>query len=227
MTNPLKLITETNFENISSKQEDDLVITEGTSEGYTVKNWYITGIFLQGNLKNKNGRVYPIDLLEREVSRYNKDFISQNRALGELGHPNGPAVNLDRASHQFLDLHRDGNNFIGKAKILQTQEHGKKVAGFLSEGIKLGISSRGMGSIRNVGGVDQVQSDYFLATAGDIVLDPSAPSAFVNGIYEGKEWIWNNGLLVEHFLEQTKHDLDKKYDETKILNAFETFMKGF
>jgi hypothetical protein len=224
--NPLKLITETNFEDITTKQEEDMILAEGSTEPFAVKNWYITGIFLQGNLKNKNGRVYPIELLEREVTRYNRDFISQKRALGELGHPEGPTVNLDRASHQFLDLHRDGSNFIGKAKILSTQEHGRKVAGFLSEGIKLGISSRGMGSIRNVNGVDQVQNDYFLATAGDIVLDPSAPSAFVNGIYEGKEWVWNNGLLVEHFLTNTKKELDKKFDESKILEAFNQFMKG-
>lgn len=218
----LKLITETNFTDVKTVLEDILTEDQTTIVG---KCWYITGPFLQGNIKNKNGRIYPVEILEKEVSRYNREFINQNRALGELGHPQGPTINLDRVSHQFIDLHREGNDFVGKAKILSSQEHGKKVAGFLSEGIKLGISSRGMGSLRNVNGIDQVQNDYFLATAGDIVLDPSAPNAFVNGIYEKAEWVWDNGILVERFIQNTKNELDKKLDEEKILVAFDQFLK--
>ncbi len=212
------LITETNFSDISTLSEDTL-LEDGVSVG---KTWFIVGPFIQCEVKNRNGRIYPIHIMEREVARYNKEWISENRALGELGHPNGPTVNLDRASHQFLSLQREGNDYIGKAKILTNQEHGKKVAGFLADGIKLGISTRGMGSLRNVNGTDQVQNDYFLATAGDIVLDPSAPNAFVRGIYETKEWIYAGG---EQFIEVVKKDLDKKLDESKILAAFNKFMK--
>lgn len=218
----MKLITETNFSDVKTTSEDILTEDNSTVIG---KCWYITGPFLQGNIKNKNGRIYPVEILQKEVSRYNVEFISQNRALGELGHPQGPTINLDRVSHQFVDLHREGNDFVGKAKILSAQDHGRKVAGFLSEGIKLGISSRGMGSLRNVNGIDQVQNDYYLATAGDIVLDPSAPNAFVNGIYEKAEWVWDNGILVEHFIHDVKKELDKKLDEGKILAAFDQFLR--
>ena len=217
-----ELITESNFEDFQTLSEDVL-----TEDGSTVigKNWYITGPFIQCEIKNRNGRRYPMYIMEREVDRYNKDFISQHRALGEMGHPEGPTINLDRVSHQFLDLHKEGNNFVGRAKILTNQEHGRKVAGFLMDGIKLGISTRGMGSLRSVGGVDEVQNDYFLATAGDIVLDPSAPNAFVRGMYENKEWIYSGGTLVECFLQETKKKLDRKLDESVILDAFNRFMK--
>lgn len=219
-----QLITETKviFDEIQALTED-ILTEDGTSS--LGKNWYITGPFIECEVKNRNGRKYPMYIMEREVARYNKDFISQRRAIGEMSHPQGPTINLDRASHLFTDLHKEGNTFYGKAKILEDQEHGRKVAGFLKEGIKLGISTRGMGSLRNINGVDEVQNDYFLATAGDIVLDPSAPHAFVQGIYENREWIYSGGTLVECFLEHTKKELDKKLDEQKILDSFNKFMK--
>ena len=173
-----------------------------TEDNNGKKNHYIQGVFLQGEIKNRNGRVYPIDILEREVSRYTTENISKNRALGELGHPEGPTVNLDRASHKIESLVREGNNYIGKAKLLDTPM-GQIAKSLLDEGVSLGVSSRGVGSLREMGGANYVRDDYQLATAADIVADPSAPDAFVEGIMEGKEWVWDNGLLKEKWVVQT------------------------
>ena len=192
------------------------------------KNHYIQGVFLQGEIKNRNGRVYPIDILEREVGRYNEQNIAKNRALGELGHPEGPTVNLDRASHKIESLVREGNNYIGKAKILDTPM-GQIAKSLLGEGVSLGVSSRGVGSLREMGGANYVRDDYQLATAADIVADPSAPDAFVEGIMEGKEWVWDNGLLKEQEVSQIKKKIDSatlyNLEERKI-SAFEQFLKG-
>jgi len=159
------------------------------------KSMFIEGVFLQGNLKNRNNRMYPVEILEREVQRYTESFISKGRALGELGHPDGPTVNLDRVSHKIVDLHREGTNFIGKAKLLDTPM-GVIAKSLLDEGVTLGVSSRGMGSLRDTQeGYKVVGEDFMLATAADIVADPSAPDAFVNGIMEGVEWIWDAGIL--------------------------------
>jgi len=159
------------------------------------KSMFIEGTFLQGNLKNRNGRFYPTEVLQKEVDRYNEEFISKGRALGELGHPEGPTVNLDRVSHKITDLHKEGNNFIGKAKLLDTPM-GIIAKNLLDEGVQLGVSSRGMGSLRDTNeGYKVVGEDFMLATAADIVADPSAPDAFVNGIMEGVDWVWESGLL--------------------------------
>ena len=159
------------------------------------KHMFIEGIFLQGNLKNRNGRFYPTEVLEKEVARYNESYVGKGRALGELGHPEGPTVNLDRVSHKIIDLHREGNNFVGKAKLLETPM-GVIAKNLLDEGVSLGVSSRGMGSLRDTNeGYKVVGEDFMLATAADIVADPSAPDAFVNGIMEGVDWVWESGLL--------------------------------
>ena len=159
------------------------------------KHMFIEGIFLQGNLKNRNGRFYPTEVLEKEVARYNESYVGKGRALGELGHPEGPTVNLDRVSHKIIDLHREGNNFVGKAKLLETPM-GVIAKNLLDEGVSLGVSSRGMGSLRDTNeGYKVVGEDFMLATAADIVADPSAPDAFVNGIMEGVDWVWEAGLL--------------------------------
>ena len=159
------------------------------------KHMFIEGIFLQGNLKNRNGRFYPTEVLEKEVARYNESYVGKGRALGELGHPDGPTVNLDRVSHKIIDLHREGNNFVGKAKLLETPM-GVIAKNLLDEGVSLGVSSRGMGSLRDTNeGYKVVGEDFMLATAADIVADPSAPDAFVNGIMEGVDWVWEAGLL--------------------------------
>mgnify|MGYP006251750731 FL=1 len=178
-----------------------------TEDNNGKKNHYIQGVFLQGEIKNRNGRVYPIDILEREVSRYTTENISKNRALGELGHPEGPTVNLDRASHKIESLVREGNNYIGKAKLLDTPM-GQIAKSLLDEGVSLGVSSRGVGSLREMGGANYVRDDYQLATAADIVADPSAPDAFVEGIMEGKEWVWDNGLLKEQEISSIKKGID-------------------
>ena len=199
-----------------------------TEENNGKKNHYIQGVFLQGEIKNRNGRVYPIDILEREVGRYTTENISKNRALGELGHPEGPTVNLDRASHKIESLVREGNNYIGKAKILDTPM-GQIAKSLLGEGVSLGVSSRGVGSLREMGGANYVRDDYQLATAADIVADPSAPDAFVQGIMEGKEWVWDNGLLKEQQVSQIKKQIDSatlyNLQERKV-SAFEQFLKG-
>ena len=178
-----------------------------TEDNNGKKNHYIQGVFLQGEIKNRNGRVYPIDILEREVGRYTTENISKNRALGELGHPEGPTVNLDRASHKIESLVREGNNYIGKAKLLDTPM-GQIAKSLLDEGVSLGVSSRGVGSLREMGGANYVRDDYQLATAADIVADPSAPDAFVEGIMEGKEWVWDNGLLKEQEISSIKKGID-------------------
>ena len=199
-----------------------------TEDNNLKKSHYLQGVFLQGEIKNRNGRVYPIDILEREVGRYTEQNISKNRALGELGHPEGPTVNLDRASHKIESLVREGNNYIGKAKILDTPM-GQIAKSLLGEGVSLGVSSRGVGSLREMGGANYVRDDYQLATAADIVADPSAPDAFVEGIMEGKEWVWDNGLLKEQEVSQIKKQIDSatlyNLQERKV-SAFEQFLKG-
>ena len=168
------------------------------------KNYKIRGVFLQSEIKNRNGRVYPKETLAKEVSRYNREFVNQKRAFGELGHPDGPTVNLERVSHMITDIHEDGNNFIGEAKIMDTP-YGKIVKNLIDEGAKLGVSSRGMGSLeRGRGGQSVVGKDFYLATAADIVADPSAPDAFVEGIMENKEWVWDNGVIKEREIEEYK-----------------------
>ena len=193
---------------ISEAVEEVEYITEEKDDGG--KNYKIRGIFMQADIKNRNGRVYPMEVLDEEVKKYNKNFIEQNRAFGELGHPDGPTVNLERVSHMITSLKPDGKNFIGEAKIMDTPM-GKIVKNLMDEGAKLGVSSRGMGSLRQKGGANVVSDDFYLATAADIVADPSAPNAFVEGIMEGKEWVWNNGALVEAHVA----DLKKKFDVKK------------
>ena len=171
------------------------------------KDYKIKGIFLQSNIKNRNGRIYPKEVLEKEVTRYNKEFINKKRAFGELGHPDGPTVNLERVSHMITKLYPDGNNFIGEAKIMNTP-YGKIVKGLIDEGAQLGVSSRGMGSLETRGGANYVKDDFYLATAADIVADPSAPDAFVEGIMENKEWIWDNGVLVERNIDAWKREIE-------------------
>ena len=213
----MKLITE--------QIEDVQVITEGTGVD---KKLYIEGVFLQSELKNRNGRVYPFQVLEREVNRYNEEYVKTKRALGELGHPDGPTVNLDRVSHRITELRSEGNNFMGKAQILDTPM-GKIAKSLLGEGVQLGVSSRGMGSIDRREDTAYVMDDFMLATAADIVADPSAPDAFVNGIMEGKEWVWDNGILKEskvakyqrYMSESTRQNL-----EERTLQVFQNFLAG-
>ena len=190
---------------ISEAIEDVEYITEDKENGG--KNYKIRGIFMQADVKNRNGRVYPMEVLEKEVNRYNKKFINEDRAFGELGHPDGPTVNLERVSHMVTELYPDGKNFIGEAKILKTPM-GEIVKNLMDEGAKLGVSSRGMGSLDQRNGANYVRNDFYLATAADIVADPSAPNAFVEGIMEGKEWVWNHGSLIESELVEMKKRLD-------------------
>ena len=191
------------------------------------KNYKIRGIFLQSNVKNRNGRVYPKQVLENEVSRYNREFINKKRAFGELGHPDGPTVNLERVSHMITKLAPDGNNFVGEAKIMDTP-YGKIVKGLIDEGAQLGVSSRGMGSLIQRNGANYVKDDFYLATAADIVADPSAPDAFVEGIMESREWVWENGVLVEKDIEAWKQQVreakQRALEEVK-LKVFESFLK--
>ena len=191
----------------SEAVEEVQYITEAKEGGG--KNYKIKGIFLQADIKNRNGRVYPMEVLQKEVSRYNKKFINENRAYGELGHPDGPTVNLERVSHMVTSLTPDGKNFIGEAKVMETPM-GKIVKSLMNEGGKLGVSSRGMGSLDQKNGANYVRDDFYLATAADIVADPSAPNAFVEGIMEGKEWVWNNGALLEAELVELKRKFDVK-----------------
>ena len=216
---------------------------------------FIEGIFLQGNLKNRNGRFYPVETLDKEVNRYMEQFVSKGRALGELGHPDGPTVNLDRVSHKIVDLHKEGHNFIGKAKLLDTPM-GKIAQSLIDEGVQLGVSSRGMGSLRDTNeGYKVVGEDFMLATAADIVADPSAPDAFVNGIMEGVEWIWDAGLLkaqsqireatvqetvaviekqpeeiVDQAIKETKKTINKFVDQKRLdekkLEIFQNFLSN-
>ena len=195
------------------------------------KHAYIEGVMLQTEVKNKNGRIYPKEVMQKEVARYTKEYVDQNRAYGELGHPEGPTINLERTSHLITSLKEDGNNFIGKAKILSTPM-GEIVKNLLDDGARLGVSSRGMGSLKASnakGGVQMVQSDFQLATAADIVADPSAPDAFVNGVMEGVEWIWDNGVIKAQKIEEYKHSIQRaktrKLQEVK-LNVFNDFLKN-
>jgi len=194
------------------------------------KSMYIEGVFLQGNIKNRNGRMYPMETLRREVSRYNENHVQAGRALGELGHPDGPTVNLDRVSHKIVSLRESGSNFVGKAKILNTPM-GKIASSLIEEGVKLGVSSRGIGSLKMTReGVNVVGDDFMLATAADIVADPSAPDAFVEGIMEGKEWVWDGGILREKFAEKTYKEINtfvtqKQLDERK-LEMFNNFLSN-
>ena len=181
-----------------------VTITEGKNGK---KNHFIEGVFLQGEIKNRNGRMYPISTLQREAVNYNKKYIEKGRALGELGHPDGPTINLDRVSHLITSLKQEGNNYVGKARLLDTPM-GNIAKNLIDEGVKLGVSSRGLGTIRERDGVKVVMDDFMLATAADIVADPSAPDAFVNGIMEGKEWIYNNGSVQEQKVEQIKKRID-------------------
>ena len=204
---------------ISEAVEEVEYITEEKENGG--KNYKIRGIFMQADIKNRNGRVYPMEVLDEEVRKYNKNFIEQNRAFGELGHPDGPTVNLERVSHMITSLKPDGKNFIGEAKIMDTPM-GKIVKNLMDEGAKLGVSSRGMGSLKQKGGANVVSDDFYLATAADIVADPSAPNAFVEGIMEGKEWVWNNGALVEAHVAELKKKFDvKKHQRQVNLEALE------
>ena len=192
------------------------------------KSHFIEGVFLQSEIKNKNGRVYPQGVLAREVAKYDEHHIQKGRALGELGHPEGPSINLDRVSHKIESLREDGNNFIGRAKILETPM-GNIAKNLLDEGVRLGVSSRGMGSLKEKDGVNFVADDFMLATAADIVADPSAPDAFVDGIMEGKEWVWDNGILKESAVAQIKKEIDQatliNLQERKV-SAFSKFLKS-
>jgi len=172
------------------------------------KNYKIRGIFMQADMKNRNGRIYPMETLAKEVNRYNEQFVEQKRAFGELGHPDGPTVNLERVSHMITNLKPEGKNFIGEAKIMDTP-YGKIVKNLIDEGAKLGVSSRGMGSLENKGGSNYVGRDFYLATAADIVADPSAPDAFVQGIMEGKEWVWDNGVIREVDIHEMKKTIER------------------
>ena len=199
-------------------------ITEESANGQ--KSHFIKGIFMQAEQKNRNGRVYPKQVLSSQVNKYVDSYVNQNRAFGELGHPDGPIVNLERVSHMIKELNEEGNNWVGKAKIMDTP-YGKIVMNLIDEGAQLGVSSRGMGSLKNVRGTNIVQDDFHLATAADIVADPSAPEAFVQGVMEGKEWIWENGIIKERELEQYKKRImetkRKELEEQKI-KIFETFL---
>ena len=200
-------------------------ICEASADG--PKKYSIRGPFMQAEVKNRNGRVYPMEVLSKEVEKYNKNFVEQNRAFGELGHPDGPTVNLERVSHRITSLRPDGQNFIGEAKIMDTPM-GKIVKNLMDEDCKLGVSSRGMGSLDDRGGAKYVRDDFYLATAADIVADPSAPNAFVEGIMEGKEWVWNNGALIESELVEMKRKFDVKQRnrDAKLESlAFARFLK--
>ena len=198
-----------------------------TEEKEGKKNYFIEGIFLQGDIKNRNGRMYPINVLANEVAKYDQKSIQTGRALGELGHPDGPSINLDRVSHKITRLEQSGSNFIGRAKLLGTPM-GTIAKNLLDEGVKLGVSSRGMGSIRRENNCNVIQDDFMLSTAADIVADPSAPDAFVDGIMEGKEWVWDNGIIKESQVAQIKKQIDQatliNIQERKI-SAFESFLQ--
>jgi len=215
----MKLITEMN---------EDIKITEELNEATSEKNYYIEGIFMQAEQKNRNGRVYPRSVLMDEVKRYNNEYVQKNRALGELNHPQGPTVNLDRVSHMIKELREQGDDVYGKAKIMDTPM-GDIAKNLIKEGAKLGVSSRGMGSLKqNKSGVNEVQKDFMLA-AVDIVADPSAPNAFVNGIMEGAEWVWDGGVLREKQMSEYKEQIErtsKRELEQKAIKVFEDFIKN-
>ena len=211
---PMKLITET-IENVK-------ILTE---ERDGKKLLYIEGVFLQSELTNRNGRMYPFEVLNREVERYNEEYVKSKRALGELGHPDGPTINLDRVSHRITSLRAEGNNFIGKAQILDTPM-GNIAKSLLGEGVQLGVSSRGMGSIQKKEDCNVVADDFMLTTAADIVADPSAPDAFFNGIMEGKEWVWDNGILKESKVDKYQRYINgsRRELEERTLKVFEDFL---
>ena len=215
----MKLITE----EISSVK----FITEGKG---AKKKMYIEGVFLQGDIKNRNGRMYPVNTLTKEVDRYNESFVQKERALGELGHPDGPTINLDRVSHKIVSLRQEGNNFIGKAQLLETPM-GKIAKSLIAEGVTLGVSSRGVGSLKeDHTGCKVVGEDFMLATAADIVADPSAPDAFVSGIMEGKEWVWDGGILREQLAAKTEKRINTLVDQNRLeehkLNLFNDFLSN-
>jgi len=210
---------------ISEEATNVEFLTEATKSGG--KNYFIEGIFMQANKKNRNGRIYPTEILQKEAKRYTTEFIKKKRAFGELGHPDGPTVNLERVSHMIEELEEVDQNFMGRAKILDTP-YGKIVKNLIDEGAQLGVSSRGMGSLKpGSNGVSEVQGDFYLATAADIVADPSAPDAFVAGIMEGKEWVWDNGLLKETQIQKYKDKIEKssrKDRENVLVEAFRDFI---
>ena len=197
----------------SEAVEEVEYITEEKKDGG--KNYKIKGIFMQADVKNRNGRVYPMEVLQKEVSKYNKKFVNQKRAFGELGHPEGPTVNLERVSHMITSLKPEGKNFIGEAKIMSTPM-GEIVKNLMDEECQLGVSSRGMGSLMQKNGANYVRDDFYLATAADIVADPSAPNAFVEGILESKEWVWNHGSLIEAHVAGLKKEFDVKKRQRKV-----------
>jgi hypothetical protein len=215
----MKLITE--------KIEEVSILVEESQSGK--KNLYIEGVFLQSEIRNRNGRVYPFEVLNREVERYAEQYVKPGRALGELGHPDGPTVNLDRVSHLITDLRAEGNNFVGKAKILEEMPMGKMAKNLLDAGVKLGVSSRGMGSLEERNGCNYVRDDFMLSTAADIVADPSAPDAFVNGIMEGKEWIWDGGKFHEQRIDKYHRYISestRKNIEERTLKVFEHYLSN-
>ena len=215
----MRLISENFVDNVEYITEQD----EKTGK----KNYKLKGVFMQSEIKNRNGRVYPFEVLDKEVKRYSKEFIEQNRAYGELGHPDGPTVNLDKVSHMVTSLQPDGKNFIGEAKVMSTPM-GNIVKNIMDDGGKLAVSSRGMGSLESKNGANYVKDDFYLATAADIVADPSAPNAFVDGIMEGKEWVWNNGLLQEQEVAEIKNEMERNIRSKKAnyqALAFAKFLK--
>ena len=213
---------------LSEVNEEVNYITEATENGK--KNFFIEGVFMQGNFKNRNGRVYPTEILEKEVARYNKEYVEKNRAYGELGHPQGPTINLERVSHMITELKKDGDNFVGKAKIMTETPYGAIVKSLIKEGAQLGVSSRGMGTLSaGKGGIQQVGKDFYLATAGDIVADPSAPLAFVEGIMEEKEWVFENGIWTVEQAEKMKSQIvtmSVQEIEDQKFKIFETFLNS-
>ena len=215
----MRLISENFVDNVEYITEQD----EKTGK----KNYKLKGVFMQSEIKNRNGRVYPFEVLDKEVKRYNKEFIDENRAYGELGHPDGPTVNLDKVSHMVTSLQPDGKNFIGEAKVMSTPM-GNIVKNIMDDGGKLAVSSRGMGSLEKKNDANYVKNDFYLATAADIVADPSAPNAFVDGIMEGKEWVWNNGLLQEQEVAEIKNEMERNIRYRKAnyqALAFAKFLK--
>ena len=216
----MKLISEFNDYGVQP------VIVEENENGK--KDYFIEGIFMQSEIKNRNGRIYPKEVIQNEVKRYNKEFVAKDRAFGELGHPEGPTINLDKVSHLITKLEEDGNNFVGRAKILSTP-NGQIVKNLIDDGAKLGVSSRGLGSLESKGNAQYVKDDFQLATAGDIVADPSAPEAFVEGIMEGVEWIYENGRLKAYDIDQMQKELKSarlnKLQETK-LNLWKRFVES-
>ena len=211
---------------ISEHLDNIEFITEDDAEGK--KNYRIKGVFMEADIKNRNNRMYPMNVLEKEVKRYNREYIQQKRAFGELGHPDGPTVNLERVSHMITKLYPDGKQFVGEAKIMDTP-FGKIVKNLIDEGAKLGVSSRGMGSLEPRRDMHVVKDDFYLATAADIVADPSAPNAFVEGIMENKEWIWDNGVVKEVNIAKYRAELRKesKRLEEKKIKLFNEFMSNF